>query len=94
MAALRARGGRAPGLAVILVGDSAASRIYVRNKIRACHEVGIGSVLVEMPATSTEQEVLDRIDQLNADAAIDGILIQLPLPPHIRASSTCAKHEP
>ena len=82
--ALKAKGGRAPGLAVILVGDSAASQIYVRNKIRACHEVGIGSVLIELPTNSTEQEVLDRIDQLNADRAIDGILIQLPLPAQIR----------
>jgi len=82
--ALKAKGGRAPGLAVILVGDSAASQIYVRNKIRACHEVGIGSVLIELPGNSTEQEVLDRIDQLNADRSIDGILIQLPLPAQIR----------
>jgi len=82
--ALKAKGGRAPGLAVILVGDSAASRIYVRNKIRACHEVGIESTFVELPANTSEQEVLDRIDALNADPTIDGILIQLPLPPHIR----------
>ena len=72
-----------PGLAVILVGDNPASRIYVRNKIRACQEVGIRSVLIELPATVTQDELLDRIDALNADRAIHGILIQLPLPKHV-----------
>jgi methylenetetrahydrofolate dehydrogenase (NADP+) / methenyltetrahydrofolate cyclohydrolase len=75
--------GRRPGLAVIQVGDSAASRIYVRNKIRACEEAGFHSVSDALPEATTEQQLLDRIDALNADPAVDGILVQLPLPPHI-----------
>jgi methylenetetrahydrofolate dehydrogenase (NADP+)/methenyltetrahydrofolate cyclohydrolase len=72
-----------PGLAVILVGEDPASQVYVRNKVADCREVGIQSELIALPATSTEQELLRRIDVLNADPAIHGILIQLPLPRHI-----------
>jgi len=82
-AALQNRFGMQPGLAVILVGDNPASRVYVRNKIKACHEVGIRSTLVELPASVAEAELLARIDALNADANTHGILIQLPLPKHI-----------
>lgn len=78
-----ARHGVRPGLAVILVGDDPASRVYVRNKIADCKEVGIRSEHVELPATVTEADLLKRIDALNADPAIHGILIQLPLPQHI-----------
>ncbi len=83
VASLRERFGIVPGLAVILVGDSAASRMYVRNKIKACQEAGIRSTLLELPPQVAESELLDRIEALNCDAAVHGILIQLPLPKHI-----------
>ena len=83
-AALTARGTR-PGLAVILVGDSAASAVYVRNKIKACAEAGIHSVFDHLPADTTEAALLARIRELNADPAVHGILVQLPLPPQIDA---------
>ena len=69
---------------MILVGEDPASQVYVRNKIRDCAEVGIRSELIELPATVAEAELLGRIDALNADAAVHGILIQLPLPPHVQ----------
>ena len=72
-----------PGLAVILVGDNAASGVYVRNKVRACAEVGIRSELIALPADATEARLLGEIDRLNADPATHGILVQLPLPAHI-----------
>jgi methylenetetrahydrofolate dehydrogenase (NADP+)/methenyltetrahydrofolate cyclohydrolase len=72
-----------PGLAVILVGADPASRIYVRNKIKACADVGIRSTLVELSTAVAEAELLARIDALNDDSLIHGILIQLPLPKHI-----------
>ena len=81
-AALTARGTR-PGLAVILVGDSAASAVYVRNKIRACAEASIHSVFDHLPADTTEADLLNRIRELNADPTVHGILVQLPLPPQI-----------
>ena len=84
---LRVQHGVTPGLAVILVGDNPASRSYVRGKIAGCKEVGIRSELIEMPATASEAQLLERIDQLNADPATHGILVQLPLPPHIRVAS-------
>lgn len=83
VANLREKFGIVPGLAVILVGDSAASRMYVRNKIKACREAGIRSTLLELPPQVAESELLDRIESLNTDAAVHGILIQLPLPKHI-----------
>jgi methylenetetrahydrofolate dehydrogenase (NADP+)/methenyltetrahydrofolate cyclohydrolase len=70
-------------LAVVLVGDNPASQVYVRNKVKACEENGIHSVLEKYPAQMSEAELLARIDALNADPAIHGILVQLPLPPHI-----------
>jgi methylenetetrahydrofolate dehydrogenase (NADP+)/methenyltetrahydrofolate cyclohydrolase len=81
--ALKAQHGVVPGIAVILVGDNPASEVYVRNKISACRETGIHSELVRLPADTPETEVLARIDALNADPAVHGILVQLPLPPHI-----------
>ncbi len=81
-AALAARGVR-PGLAVIIVGENAASRTYVRNKVRACEEAGVHSQLHEFPADAAEMEVLARVKQLNDDPRIDGVLVQLPLPAHI-----------
>lgn len=75
--------GVTPGLAVIVVGDNPASQVYVRNKVKACHDAGLHSVLEAYPATLTEAELLARVALLNADPAIHGILVQLPLPPHI-----------
>ena len=73
----------APGLAVVMVGDHPASRTYVRNKIKACEEAAFHAQLIELPASVSEAELLARIGILNADAAIHGILVQLPLPAHI-----------
>lgn len=81
-AALSARG-HTPGLAVILVGDDPASAVYVRNKVKACHDNGLHSVLERYEATLTQAELLARIAALNADPAIHGILVQMPLPRHI-----------
>lgn len=80
--ALTARGTR-PGLAVVLVGDDPASAVYVRNKVKDCEEAGIHSVLDRLPAETSEQALLARIEQLNRDPAIHGILVQLPLPAHL-----------
>lgn len=83
-ATLRARG-IIPGLAVVLVGDNPASQVYVRNKVKACEDNGLHSLLERYPPTLTEAELLARVDALNKDPAIHGILVQLPLPPHIDA---------
>ena len=80
---LKARG-VAPGLAVILVGDNPASRVYVGNKIKACEECGVRSLHLGLAADVSEAEVLLTIERLNQDDSIHGILIQLPLPPHIQ----------
>jgi methylenetetrahydrofolate dehydrogenase (NADP+)/methenyltetrahydrofolate cyclohydrolase len=84
---LRSRYSLTPALAVILVGDNPASQSYVRNKIAGCKEVGIRSELIELPASATEEQLLAQIDRLNDDVTIHGILVQLPLPAHIRVSS-------
>jgi len=78
-----ARGGRSPGLAVVLVGDDPASEVYVANKIKACERAGIQSTSHRLPLGVARGELLALIDELNADSAIDGILVQLPLPRHI-----------
>ncbi|QHI97178.1 bifunctional methylenetetrahydrofolate dehydrogenase/methenyltetrahydrofolate cyclohydrolase FolD [Xylophilus rhododendri] len=83
-AALRARG-VTPGLAVVLVGDSPASQVYVRNKVKACEDNGLHSVLEKYAADMSEAELLARVDALNRDPSIHGILVQLPLPAHIDA---------
>ena len=83
-AALRARG-VTPGLAVVLVGDNPASQVYVRNKVKACEDNGVYSVFDKLPDTLSEADLLARIDALNNDPAIHGILVQLPLPAHINA---------
>lgn len=75
--------GITPGLAVILIGDNPASQVYVRNKVKACGEVGLHSELHQFPADVSEQTVLGKIADLNFDPGIHGILVQLPLPPHI-----------
>jgi methylenetetrahydrofolate dehydrogenase (NADP+)/methenyltetrahydrofolate cyclohydrolase len=79
---LRTRGVR-PGLAAVLVGDNPASQLYVRNKRRACEKVGLASWLHALPVNTSETELLALIAQLNADPAVHGILVQLPLPKHI-----------
>lgn len=79
-AAKLAQSGRKPGLAVILVGEDPASQVYVRNKIRACERVGIESLEFRLPAETTQEALLAKIAELNADDAVDGILVQLPLP--------------
>ena len=81
-AALTARGHK-PGLAVILVGEDPASQVYVRNKVKACQEHGLHSVFEKYDATLSEAGLLARIDALNRDPAIHGILVQMPLPRHI-----------
>ena len=82
----RAQGKRAPGLAVVLVGEDPASQVYVANKRKSCAEIGIHSKAYDLPASTSQQQLLDLIEQLNQDAEIDGILVQLPLPKHIDSS--------
>ncbi len=92
-AALR-QNGLQPGLAVILVGDDPASAVYVRNKVRACEQSGLHSVLEQYPASLGEADLLARIDALNADPGIHGILVQLPLPRHIDPQKVIASISP
>lgn len=75
--------GIAVGLAVVIVGDDPASKVYVRNKKRACEEVGFNSYEYALPAETTEEELLDLVKKLNSDDKVNGILVQLPLPPHL-----------
>ena len=93
VASLAARGLR-PGLAAVLVGDDPASRIYVRNKARACEETGVRSEIHEFPATVSEGALIECIARLNADRAVHGILVQLPLPRHIAADRVLATVSP
>lgn len=81
--ARRQAGARTPGLAVILVGDNPASEVYVRNKHRACEEVGISSLRHQLPTDTTQKALEALVDDLNADSGVDGILVQLPLPDHL-----------
>lgn len=89
-----AQGKRRPGLAVILVGDDAASAVYVRNKKRACERAAVTSVSHDLPSATTQDQLLALIDTLNADPAIDGILVQLPLPAHIDAETVIERIRP
>jgi len=86
--------GRKPGLAVILVGENPASHSYVRSKRKACASVGIVSIVIELPATIAESDLLKQIDQLNRDPLVDGILVQLPLPHHIDEKTITAAISP
>ena len=90
----RKAGKRAPGLAVIQVGNDAASSVYVRNKRRASHRVGFVARDHDLPAGTTEAELVALVDDLNADPQIDGILVQLPLPPHIDATALIQRIRP
>ncbi len=92
-AALRARG-VTPGLAVVLVGENPASQVYVRNKVKACEDNGLHSVLEKYPVTLSEADLLARVEALNNDPAIHGILVQLPLPAHIDAQKVIEKIAP
>ena len=83
VAELKASRGIVPGLAVIIVGEDPASKVYVRNKHRACEEVGFASFGYELPAETTEAELLALIERLNRDRRVHGILVQLPLPKHL-----------
>ncbi len=86
--------GRRPGLAVILVGDDAASAVYVRNKIKACQELGLHSAPELYPATLSQAALLERVAALNADPRIHGILVQMPLPRHIDPQSVIGAIDP
>ena len=90
---LQARGVK-PGLAVLLVGDNPASQVYVRNKVKACEQAGLYSVLEQLPADLSESDLLARVDALNRDPLIHGILVQLPLPAHINAHKVIEAIDP
>jgi methylenetetrahydrofolate dehydrogenase (NADP+)/methenyltetrahydrofolate cyclohydrolase len=89
-----AAGGRRPGLAVVKIGDDPASQVYVRGKRRACEEVGIASFAHDLPAATSQDELLRLIDNLNADEHVDGILVQLPLPPQIDRTAVIERIDP
>lgn len=86
--------GVSTALAVILVGDDSASQVYVRNKIKACADTGIRSLELRMPAETTQQQLLAKIAELNADENVDGILVQLPLPKQINADAVISAIDP
>lgn len=86
--------GVSTALAVILVGDDSASQVYVRNKIKACADTGIRSLEFRMPAETTQQQLLAKIAELNADESVDGILVQLPLPKQINADAVISAIDP
>jgi methylenetetrahydrofolate dehydrogenase (NADP+) / methenyltetrahydrofolate cyclohydrolase len=94
VAARVAAGGSAPGLAVVLVGDNAASQIYVRNKRRTTDAVGMRSLAIDLPASAAEDELLAVIDRLNCDPSVSGILVQLPLPPQIAPERVIERIDP
>lgn len=89
-----ANGGRTPGLATVLVGDDPASQIYVHNKHKACEEVGIRSLDHQLPAGTSENELLELVERLNADPEVDGILVQLPVPEQIDPDAVVAAIDP
>lgn len=91
---LKASGQRAPHLAAVLVGEDPASQVYVRNKVRSCEKVGFGSTLVRLSAKATEAEVLKAVQDLNEDDAIDGFIVQLPLPDHINEEKVTLAIDP
>ena len=92
-ASLKAKG-ITPGLAVVLVGDNAASQVYVRNKVKACADNGLHSVMEKHPADMSEETLLALVDKLNKDSSIHGILVQLPLPAHIDAQKVIERIAP
>ncbi|MBX3397470.1 MAG: bifunctional 5,10-methylenetetrahydrofolate dehydrogenase/5,10-methenyltetrahydrofolate cyclohydrolase [Gemmataceae bacterium] len=94
VAARVGRGQRPPGLAAVLVGDDPASQTYVRNKRKSCDEIGMANWLHHLPADTTEQQLLSLVESLNADPAVHGILVQLPLPKQIREEAVIAAVTP
>jgi methylenetetrahydrofolate dehydrogenase (NADP+) / methenyltetrahydrofolate cyclohydrolase len=90
----KAKGLDEPGLAVVLVGDDAASSVYVRNKRKACHQVGFRSFDFDLPSSTTQDELITLIDRLNADPAVHGILVQSPLPDHIDEDALVDRIDP
>ncbi|XGC80338.1 bifunctional methylenetetrahydrofolate dehydrogenase/methenyltetrahydrofolate cyclohydrolase FolD [Bdellovibrio bacteriovorus] len=86
--------GRAPHLAVVLVGDDGASHVYVKNKKIACESIGMTSTIHNMPTSTTQQELDDKIQALNEDATVDGILVQFPLPKHLNADEVLRQIAP
>jgi len=94
VAALRQATGRAPGLATVLVGEDPASAVYVRSKNKATAEAGMESFAHNLPDGTSEADLLALVDRLNADPAVDGILVQLPLPAHIDASKVITRIDP
>jgi methylenetetrahydrofolate dehydrogenase (NADP+)/methenyltetrahydrofolate cyclohydrolase len=94
VAAFRAAAGRAPGLAVVLVGEDPASAVYVRNKHKATIGAGMESFEHKLPADTTQDDLLALVDRLNADPAVDGILVQLPLPDHIDERAVTTRIDP
>ncbi len=94
VAGVKAAHGLTPGLAVVLVGEDPASQVYVRNKRAACSETGIASFETLLPASATQEQLLAEIDRLNADAAVHGILVQLPLPSHMDAQAVINAIDP
>jgi methylenetetrahydrofolate dehydrogenase (NADP+)/methenyltetrahydrofolate cyclohydrolase len=94
VAARVAAGGRPPGLAVVLVGENAASQVYVRNKRRTTDAVGMVSLAYDLPATIAPNDLLALVDRLNADPAVDGILVQLPLPKQIDPEAVSERIDP
>jgi len=93
VAQLTAKGTK-PGLAVVLVGDDAASAVYVTAKGKACEEAGMHSVTIRLPASTPENDLLRQVDELNADAAIHGILVQMPLPRHVDSAKVLRRIDP
>ena len=89
-----AQGKRAPGLAVILIGNDAASEVYVRNKRKGCEEVGIQSFSYDLPADTSQEKLLQLIDELNENPVVDGILVQFPPPPHIDTETVIERIRP
>ena len=89
-----ARTGALPGLAVVIVGENPASQVYVRNKKKACEQVGFNSWVYEMPEATTQDELNALIDKLNADSAVHGILVQLPLPSHLDEEEVILRIKP
>lgn len=92
--ARRQQGLRPPGLAVVLVGDDPASEVYVRNKRKACDQAGILSLAYNLPADTSQEALEALVDELNANADVDGILVQLPLPPHMDADPVLVRIHP
>lgn len=91
---IKANGDKVPHLAAVLVGDDGASQTYVNSKVKDCEQVGFGSTLVRLPTETTEQELLDTVQEINDDQDIDGIIVQLPLPEHISVQKVTERIRP